>query len=66
MKPSAAISFTKEKFTLEANGDFGKVDTSFMEENETTVSVTWTGGGQDLKKRKTLRETMGLTKNTDT
>jgi len=51
---SAAITFTKEKLELKASGRFGKDETSFLQENETTVSVTWTGGGQDLKKRKLL------------
>ena len=53
---SAAINFTKENFALDVNGDFDKNDTSFLQENETTVSVTWTGGGQDLKKRESIYE----------
>ncbi|KAK3933940.1 hypothetical protein QBC46DRAFT_400905 [Diplogelasinospora grovesii] len=50
LKADAAINFTKDKLELHADGEFGKDDTSFLTENETTVSVTWTGGGQDLKK----------------
>lgn len=48
---SAAINFTKENLALDVNGEFSKHDNSFLEENETTVSVTWSGGGQELKKR---------------
>ncbi|KAK4197960.1 hypothetical protein QBC40DRAFT_205879 [Triangularia verruculosa] len=50
IKADAAINFTKENFALDVNGDFSKIDTDFLQENETTVSVTWTGGGQDIKK----------------
>ncbi|KAH6880764.1 hypothetical protein B0T10DRAFT_446462 [Thelonectria olida] len=51
IKASAAINFTKEKLELSADGEFGKSDASFLDENETTVSVTWSGGGQELKGR---------------
>ncbi|KAI3531206.1 hypothetical protein CSPX01_14339 [Colletotrichum filicis] len=50
IKANAAIQFTKEKLELDADGEFGKDDRDFLEENETTVSVTWSGGGQELKK----------------
>ncbi|KAK1753658.1 hypothetical protein QBC47DRAFT_430507 [Echria macrotheca] len=50
IKADAAINFTKENFALDVNGEFSKNDNSFLEENETTVSVTWSGGGQEIKK----------------
>lgn len=51
IKANAAVKFTKEHLALDAKGNFGKSKDNFLDENETTVSVTWTGGGQDLKKR---------------
>ena len=55
MQESAAVTFTNEKVGVDLSGEFGKENISFLQENETTVSVTWTGGGQDLKRRKTSR-----------
>ncbi|KAK3380773.1 hypothetical protein B0T24DRAFT_655980 [Lasiosphaeria ovina] len=49
IKADAAINFTKESFSLDINGELVKTDNTFLEENETTVSVSWSGGGQDLK-----------------
>lgn len=46
---SAAISFTKDKLDLKADGLFGKNNIDFLNENETTISVSWSGGGQHLK-----------------
>jgi hypothetical protein len=60
----AGAKFTKAKEAKEASGeknakdrvvfdiDFKKDDMSFLDENETTISVSYTGGGQDLKARK--------------
>lgn len=60
----AGAKFTKAKEADEASGekdpkngvvldiDFKKDDMSFLDENETTISVSYTGGGQDLKDRK--------------
>ncbi|KAK3395070.1 hypothetical protein B0H63DRAFT_362420, partial [Podospora didyma] len=50
MRADAAINFTKENMLLDANGEFSKKTKDFLEQNETTVSVTYSGGGQDLKK----------------
>ncbi|OCK80668.1 hypothetical protein K432DRAFT_327794 [Lepidopterella palustris CBS 459.81] len=49
IKANAAVTFTKDKLDLKVKGSFGKDSTEFLKENETTISVTWTGGGQDLK-----------------
>lgn len=49
IKADAAISFTKDKLDLKASGTFGKDSTDFLKENETTISVSWSGGGQHLK-----------------
>ena len=46
---SAAINFTKDKLDLNTDGEFGKDHTDFLKENETTISVSWSGGGQNLK-----------------
>lgn len=48
------MEFSRDSKALEinANAKFGKKDRSIFEENETTISVSWTGGGQDLKQRK--------------
>lgn len=59
---SAAAKFTKAKEAKDASGknhvkvgiDFKKDDMSFLDENETTISVSYTGGGQRLKARKFL------------
>lgn len=48
----ARILFTKDKLDLTINGKFDKESASFLTENETTISVTYTGGGQHLKERK--------------
>lgn len=48
----ARILFTKDKLDLNVNGKFDKESASFLTENETTISVTYTGGGQHLKERK--------------
>lgn len=48
-KFSAAITLTSAKFQASADGDFGKEAHSLLTENETTISVNWTGGGQHLK-----------------
>jgi maltodextrin utilization protein YvdJ len=62
----AAVRFTKEKEIAEdgkAKGhdvkgdldiDFRKNDLSFLQNNETTISVSYTGGGQNLKQRERL------------
>ncbi|GJD00002.1 hypothetical protein ColKHC_08827 [Colletotrichum higginsianum] len=50
-KYSAATYFTKEKFIMDADGESKMDDMSLLEENETTVSVTWTGGGREFKRR---------------
>lgn len=49
---SAAITFTNTKIQASADGDFGKEANNLMTENETTISVNWTGGGQHLKEGK--------------
>ncbi|KAG9495533.1 hypothetical protein J7337_013782 [Fusarium musae] len=61
IKAKAAAKFTKTKEATEAEGekdatnggalaiDFRKDDMSFLDENETTISVSYTGGGQGLK-----------------
>ncbi|KAF2738961.1 hypothetical protein EJ04DRAFT_583374 [Polyplosphaeria fusca] len=54
IKAEAAIEFTKEfqnqkKLGLDVKGSFGKSGQEFLKQNETTISVTWTGGGQHLK-----------------
>ncbi|KAJ5748584.1 uncharacterized protein N7511_010280 [Penicillium nucicola] len=51
IKAKARILFTKDKGSLDVNGKFSKESESFFTENETTVSVTYTGGGQHLKER---------------
>ncbi|TIC94346.1 hypothetical protein CH35J_009737 [Colletotrichum higginsianum] len=50
IKASAATYFTKEKFIMDADGESKMDDMSLLEENETTVSVTWTGGGREFKR----------------
>lgn len=56
----AAIKFTKNREAPKTDGagesnhlnldlDFSKEDMSFLNENETTISVSYTGGGQGLK-----------------
>ena len=62
MTPSARIAFSKNKdppadsdkkeLAVKINAKFGKVKDSLAAENEVSVSVTWTGGGQRLKLRK--------------
>ncbi|KAF2805525.1 uncharacterized protein BDZ99DRAFT_450125 [Mytilinidion resinicola] len=49
IKAQAAIEFTKDKLEVGVNGQFNRDTTEFLKENETTVSVTWTGGGQNIK-----------------
>ncbi|RGP77376.1 hypothetical protein FLONG3_4515 [Fusarium longipes] len=61
IKAKAGAQFTKTKDAKEAEGeketkngasltiDFRKDDMSFLDENETTISVSYTGGGQGLK-----------------
>ncbi|KAJ5715711.1 uncharacterized protein N7483_012892 [Penicillium malachiteum] len=51
VKAKARILFTKDKLDLNINGKFDKESSSFLTENETTISVTYTGGGQHLKER---------------
>ncbi|OQD87272.1 hypothetical protein PENANT_c006G02155 [Penicillium antarcticum] len=51
IKARARILFTKDKGSLDINGKFSKESESFFTENETTISVTYTGGGQHLKER---------------
>ncbi|KAF2421480.1 hypothetical protein EJ08DRAFT_682947 [Tothia fuscella] len=50
IKAEAAINFTKNKLELGLNGNFGMTNDSMLEEHETTISVAYVGGGQDLKK----------------
>lgn len=50
----AKLAFTGDKLQLTGDGDIEKSKKDFLAENETTISVSWTGGGQDLKKRKTF------------
>ncbi|KAF5024856.1 hypothetical protein F66182_3095 [Fusarium sp. NRRL 66182] len=58
MKADASVSFTLEKPSAKnengsgADVDLGmnKIKREILTENETTISVTWTGGGQNLKK----------------
>ena len=40
------------KLDISASGLFNKAAKDILSENETTVTVNYTGGGQDLKKRK--------------
>ncbi|KAH7146774.1 hypothetical protein B0J13DRAFT_621722 [Dactylonectria estremocensis] len=61
IKAEAGAKFTKAKEAKEASGekdakdgvvfdiDSKKDDMSFLDENETTISVSYAGGGQDLK-----------------
>lgn len=49
--PRAKIGFTKDKLSGSMKGLFDKTTSSLMTENETTVSVIWSGGGQNLKGR---------------
>ncbi|KAF4334947.1 hypothetical protein FBEOM_11204 [Fusarium beomiforme] len=56
MKADTSVSFTLEKPAKEESGTGGDVDLSIhkikrdiLTENETTISVAWTGGGQHLK-----------------
>ncbi|KAI1183992.1 hypothetical protein F5B17DRAFT_102470 [Nemania serpens] len=60
IKAEAAIKFTKNREAPKTDGagesnhlnldlDFSKEDMSFLNENETTISVSYTGGGQGLK-----------------
>ncbi|TQN68600.1 hypothetical protein CSHISOI_06838, partial [Colletotrichum shisoi] len=46
----SAATYFKEKFTPGVDGESNMDDMSLLEENETTVSVTWTGGGQEIKR----------------
>ena len=50
----AKLAFTGDKLQLTGDGDIDKSKKDFLAENETTISVSWTGGGQNLKKRKTF------------
>lgn len=50
----AKLAFTGDKLQLTGAGDIDKSKKDFLAENETTISVSWTGGGQNLKKRKTF------------
>lgn len=64
----AGARFTKAKEAKVASGekdaqngvdfgvDFTKDDMSFLDENETTISVSYAGGGQDLKEGKSGSE----------
>lgn len=52
-KYSAATYFTKKKSIMDADGESKMDDMNLLEENETTISVTWTGGGQEFKRRMT-------------
>lgn len=61
---SAKIAFTRNKdppaesdkkeLDLKVKGTFDKIKTNLAAENELSVSVTWTGGGQQLKDCKCL------------
>ncbi|WQF85312.1 hypothetical protein CDEST_10326 [Colletotrichum destructivum] len=46
----SAAAFFKEKFTMGVDGESKMDDMSLLEGNETIVSVTWTGGGQEFKR----------------
>ncbi|KAJ0159045.1 hypothetical protein CTA2_10408 [Colletotrichum tanaceti] len=49
IKASAAIYFTT-KCIMDADGELKVDDISILEENETTISVTWSGGSRELKR----------------
>ncbi|CAI7660092.1 unnamed protein product [Penicillium glandicola] len=51
IKAKARVLFTKEKLDVNLKVKFDKESDSFFTENETTISVTYTGGGQHLKER---------------
>ena len=47
----AAIALTLDKLDVKASGGVDKSKQDLLKENETTISVSYTGGGQGLKKR---------------
>ncbi|KAF4462445.1 hypothetical protein FALBO_10745 [Fusarium albosuccineum] len=50
IKADASVSLTLEKDSGSLDVGLDKIKSDILTENETTVSVTWTGGGQGLKK----------------
>ncbi|KAJ4168665.1 hypothetical protein NW754_010588 [Fusarium falciforme] len=50
LKIDASVSLTLEKASGSLDVAVDKIKRDILTENETTISVTWTGGGQDLKK----------------
>ncbi|UPK92999.1 hypothetical protein LCI18_003934 [Fusarium solani-melongenae] len=50
LKIDASVSLTLEKVNGSLDVAVDKIKRDILTENETTISVTWTGGGQDLKK----------------
>jgi hypothetical protein len=49
---SPAPESDKKEFMLDINAKFDKIKNDIAAENEVSVSVMWSGGGQHLKERK--------------
>lgn len=52
MTGSAKIDFTGATLKASGNAGIDKSRNDLLDENETSISVSWTGGGQGLKKCK--------------